>query len=714
MSLNQTVVGIDLGSSKIVVGVLSGNGVDILINQFSYRQTPCVVTYGQQREAGERSALRMKKEFANSIVHPLRFVGHLSQALLRSEENFNFSQTQLVEGGKVFFTVKFEQDYTIVTIEQALAALLTEVMSLLRFNGVTPQETVLSVPSHFGQIERIMILDACRIAGLPVTKLLNENTANVLNYSIFRRTEFDNFSPRVVGFFDFGHSKTSIYFASLQLNKMTIVAEATNPSLGCRNLDSNLLHFYAESIRKKHKVSIFKDRKSVVRVLEAVQKQRVMLTINKEAPISLEGLTEDVEFSFQMTRDQFEKINASVFKEVRNLLDKVYKSLSREHYKALHSIERLGGGSRIPAIEHLVATYFSLNALSKTLDASESCAKGCTLQAVLLSPKHAASNFDFKDRLVQPVSLKVQLDKEEVRAETLFETGTDFGTIQSKVFGGDRKLHLSLVCLSKDETEERLLSELALPRLAKGQESSVTFALDHNGIAFISDVQIRDSKTKLKAKTEFGLVEKRALELSSEDVGVFRKKECLVLEKEALVNQLAQARDDFERTVYDCRNALDEQKHEGLIGSSERKAVTQMIVEAEQWLAGGHNRSVDDYTVIRRHFEDSVWFFTRRTKALRVLTDLFNDGNARLSQFEVIRSKHVGFTVESHQRFDSLLGEGQVVLKGLEWIGRGQASAEIDSIDVQSVENHLERILGEMESIVRAIDSQNEVPKIGK
>ena len=48
-------------------------------------------------------------------------------------------------------------------------------------------DVVISVPSHFTDAERRALLDAARIAGLNVLKLMNETTATALAYGIYKQ-----------------------------------------------------------------------------------------------------------------------------------------------------------------------------------------------------------------------------------------------------------------------------------------------------------------------------------------------------------------------------------------------------------------------------------------------------------------------------------------------------------------------------------------------
>lgn len=57
-------------------------------------------------------------------------------------------------------------------------------------------------------------MDAAEIAGVKCTRLINESTAIALTYEYQKKSELSAGQQRIVAFVDFGHSKTSISFAS--------------------------------------------------------------------------------------------------------------------------------------------------------------------------------------------------------------------------------------------------------------------------------------------------------------------------------------------------------------------------------------------------------------------------------------------------------------------------------------------------------------------
>lgn len=47
VTLTNSAVGIDLGSSRFVIAVVKKGGVEIISNESNYRSTPMIVSYGQ-------------------------------------------------------------------------------------------------------------------------------------------------------------------------------------------------------------------------------------------------------------------------------------------------------------------------------------------------------------------------------------------------------------------------------------------------------------------------------------------------------------------------------------------------------------------------------------------------------------------------------------------------------------------------------------------
>lgn len=103
--------------------------------------------------------------------------------------------------------------------------MLNKLKDIIQKNGIVDKNVVISVPAYYTEQERKALLDACRIAELPVERLLNETVAIATSYGLFRKNDLDSQTPRYVAFVDFGHSKTSVFVGSFLKEKAQIVVQ---------------------------------------------------------------------------------------------------------------------------------------------------------------------------------------------------------------------------------------------------------------------------------------------------------------------------------------------------------------------------------------------------------------------------------------------------------------------------------------------------------
>lgn len=100
---------------------------------------------------------------------------------------------------------------------------------------------------------------------------------------------------------------------------------------------------------------------------------------------------EEQDLSYTMKREQFEKLCEPVFSAIIKALEAVCGQLKAMNVQ-LHSIELVGGGTRIPVLLNLVKGVFGIEP-SRTLNSSESVARGCALMAAIKSPLFKVPDF---------------------------------------------------------------------------------------------------------------------------------------------------------------------------------------------------------------------------------------------------------------------------------------------------------------------------------
>ena len=174
--------------------------------------------------------------------------------------------------------------------------------------NILSNDIVISVPSYYSNSERQAVLDAAEIANLKCIRLINESTAIALNYGFFRKADLPEKDPRNVVFVDLGHSKLTVTIASFLKGKMRIIVHNSDRNLGARNMDNLLVDILGEEFTKKVGSDPRKNVRCRLRMLDFIEKQRKILSSNKDATIHLESLLEDEDLHKNISRTEFETL----------------------------------------------------------------------------------------------------------------------------------------------------------------------------------------------------------------------------------------------------------------------------------------------------------------------------------------------------------------------------------------------------------------------
>ena len=217
-------IGIDLGSQKCVIAAVNRGGIEILINDLSNRATPSVVGFtNKQRSLGESGYSKLSTNSRNTILFPTRFLGLRSDSSYLEEERNWITHPLNLNSPQIVHECSYLDQSEHFTTEKVVAMLITHLEEIISHkNKIKMTDLVISVPNYFNENERIALLNAITISGVPCVKIMNEGTAAALSYGLFRNSEFTD-TARIVVFADMGHSKFSITIAQFFKDKLEIL-----------------------------------------------------------------------------------------------------------------------------------------------------------------------------------------------------------------------------------------------------------------------------------------------------------------------------------------------------------------------------------------------------------------------------------------------------------------------------------------------------------
>ncbi|OMJ95964.1 hypothetical protein SteCoe_521 [Stentor coeruleus] len=460
-------IGIDLGSQNCVIGVVRLGGIDVLTNDLSNRATPSVVGFTpRQRFIGEAGYSKLSTNFRNTVLFPTRFLGLKSNSQYIEEEQKWITHGLNTESSEIKHQVWYGGEEHLFSTEQVVAMLLKHLEDIVSDTNKTKvTDCVISVPSYFNEVERVSLLNAVSISGIPCVKIMNEGTAVALSYGLFRNNTFNEI-PRVVVFADMGHSKFAVTIAQFVKDKLEILAHWTDRNLGGRDFDWVLMKHFAAQFQKKHGIDLLKNQRARTKLAVAIEKVRKTLTVNSDSHLSVEYISEDYDLNGVITRDEFESLT-------ENLLDRIERNckiaLQKSGVQSVHSVEILGGASRMPIVQKIYAKAFQLEQVNKTLNPEEAISRGCAVQAAMLSPLYKVKDFSIKDMVYYPlkfcytpkdmdmdidVPTEVLFDEKNIFPVTKIINTTKSGPFRIKVFNEICSLCTSFIVDCPEEPNE--------------------------------------------------------------------------------------------------------------------------------------------------------------------------------------------------------------------------------------------------------------------
>jgi len=398
MVSKSAVIGIDIGASESFVAFVGKGIVDLVQNEVSKRATPSLVGFtDRERILGDSALANIKSNAKNTCRNFKHLLGRPVDAADIEKEHF-WSTSKLAPAEDEFagYDVTYKGEARNFSSVQITAMFLTKLREVTeKWCQAKVADAVISVPSYFSDVHRQALLDAAKMAGISVLRLMNEHTANALAYGIYRSNDFDPEKPMTVAFCSMGHSLFSVSVVQFVRGKLTVLCEKSD-KVGGRDMDECLMRAFAEQFQKKHGLDPLSNKKSAFKLEDAVTKTKKILSANYEANINVECLMEDEDFSSNMNRVDFERMCEPMMDRVKAVLEGA-KAMCSVGVEQIDEVQIVGGASRVPWFKKMCSEAFDGKELSTTMNADESVARGCALQAAILSPLYKVRDFKVED-----------------------------------------------------------------------------------------------------------------------------------------------------------------------------------------------------------------------------------------------------------------------------------------------------------------------------
>ena len=478
------IIGIDLGTTNSCVSVMEGNEPVVIPNSEGKRTTPSIVAFveGGERKVGDPAKRQAITNPEKTIASIKRFMGE------------SFSKVQKEAGRVPYKVVKGDNDTPRVQIDdrkytpQEISAMILQKMKKTAedYLGHEVKEAVVTVPAYFNDAQRQATKEAGEVAGLKVSRIINEPTAAALAYGLDKSDK-----DRTIAVFDLGGGTFDI--SVLELGDGVFEVKSTNGDthLGGDDFDQVLIDWMAEEFKSEENIDLRQDPMALQRLKEAAEKAKVELSSSAQTEINLPYITATASgpkhLVRTLTKAQFEKL---ADKLIQATIEPCKQALKDAGMSAsdIDEVILVGGSTRIPAIQNIVKEFFGKEP-SKGVNPDEVVAIGAAIQGGVLTG-------DVKDVLlldVTPLSLGIETMGGVMTK--LIESNTTIPTKKSEVFStaADNQPAVDIHVLQGERpmsADNKTIGRFQLsdiPPAPRGvPQIEVTFDIDANGILNVS------------------------------------------------------------------------------------------------------------------------------------------------------------------------------------------------------------------------------------
>ncbi|MDA9345099.1 molecular chaperone DnaK [Flavobacteriales bacterium] len=374
------IIGIDLGTTNSCVSVMEGNEPVVIPNAEGNRTTPSIVAFieGGERKVGDAAKRQAITNPTKTIYSIKRFMGESFSKMAKEIKNVPY---KVVKGDNDTPRVKI--DGKLYTPQEISAMVLQKMKKTAEdYLGTTVTEAVVTVPAYFNDAQRQATKEAGEIAGLKVSRIINEPTAAALAYGI-DKGDVD----KTIAVFDLGGGTFDV--SILELGDGVFEVKSTNGDthLGGDNFDQVIIDWLAEDFKASEGIDLREDPAALQRLKEAAEKAKVELSASSQTEINLPYITATASgpkhLVKSLTKTQFEKLADSLIQATIVPCKKAMKDAGMTP-SDIDEVILVGGSTRIPAIQEVVEKYFGKSP-SKGVNPDEVVAVGAAIQGGVLS-----------------------------------------------------------------------------------------------------------------------------------------------------------------------------------------------------------------------------------------------------------------------------------------------------------------------------------------
>ena len=548
MAAGEKVIGIDLGTTNSVVSVMEGSEAKVIANLEGNRLTPSVVAFTEKGETlvGEPAKRQAVTNPHHTIYSAKRFMGRRHNEVHSEEKIVPY---KVVGGPEDYVKIEVNgKDHTPPEISAIVLRKLKE--SAESYLGHKVNKAVITVPAYFNDAQRQATKDAGQIAGLEVSRIINEPTAAALAYGLEKKRD------EKIAVFDLGGGTFDVSILEVSDELVEVLSTNGDTHLGGDDFDEELINHIADQFEKDNGIDLRKDPMALQRLREAAEKAKKELSSQQNTDINLPFITADASgakhLQMSISRSEFERLIDPLVERCRIPVQNALKD-AKLGKGDVDEVVLVGGSTRVPKVQAFVQELFGREP-HKGVNPDEVVSVGAAIQGGIISG-------DVTDVVLMDVTpLSLGIETEGAVMTVLIERNTTIPTTKSEIFStaADNQPAVTVTVFQGERPmarDNRQLGQFNLdgiPPAPRGvPQIEVTFDIDVNGILNVF------AKDKATGKEQNVRIEQSS-GLSEDEIETMRKDAEVHATEDKQRRELADAKNEASSLVFQTEKTIKE------------------------------------------------------------------------------------------------------------------------------------------------------------
>ncbi|NOZ88059.1 MAG: Hsp70 family protein [Deltaproteobacteria bacterium] len=369
-------IGVDLGTTYSCASVVKDGKVLIIPTPQGKNTIPSIVAWEDGRFAVGEPAARQRITNPKFTVYGFkRLIGRKYGSPLVEEVKRHMSY-KIVPGAHHDTAVKLgDKEYT---LQEISALVLKEVKKLASmYLEANVKKALVTVPAYYNENQRSAVRKAGELAGLEITRIVNEPTAAAMAYG------FNKEKNKRVLVYDLGGGTFDASVVSIKGNVFEVAATGGETFLGGMDFDYRLVTLIWDKFKEAEGVDLPDDPMVLQRIIEAAEEAKRTLSGQESVKVELPYIAvidrKPRDLSVEISRNEFEEIVIDLVEKTLQVSDRVLASADIS-VADVDAVLLTGGQSRMPLIHRMIEEHFG-RAPSKGVHPDEAVAVGAALLA---------------------------------------------------------------------------------------------------------------------------------------------------------------------------------------------------------------------------------------------------------------------------------------------------------------------------------------------